>query len=371
MPALSIKDQQKQLTIYKLELINSDSEALDITLLFQSISLTESISNNFVALDINILTEYDIKEFMKMKGEEYLRIIWDSGDNSEIRDYTLRILDYPTQTDVNENILESVFFKCVDERFITLLSESQKYEIYSETLPSVILADMMDKYDIDLDIVASTSESPVTYYWMKDVFEAINDIRYATPDPFIIYQSGKKLIARTYNQLFADNRERFKLHIKNTNIENNEFATRIYNIQFSDLYDAFDIAEDGSGVIIRNKDLFNDVYSETEKLLTQQITKRRKFEPFSNAKYKVNFPNYKYIEDYYLTGFMNADIQYGYSNLKLGMLTNINIPSKLSKESANILSGDWLIYEITHTFDRNLNYKQTLRLINKYLFKQI
>ena len=371
MPTLSIKDEQKQLRIDRILLISDDDTFIDLSLLFTDIIITESMENKFMMGEITLNSEYDIRESSKMLGKSKIKIVWTTGTEYATRSHTFTILDIPHQADIKENVLESLTISFVDERYFKIL-KNEPYEIYTEKTASEILTEMLAEVDITADIETTTTQ--MEYYWMQPMMDCINQVRFANDPPLVLFQQNTAFIGRTWTTLF-ENSSPLEFELTNPNMENktNNKLFLLRNLEFKDIADAESLYDGGLGNKLLTRDIWNKTFSSTDKKLEDSSIVGSKPKSFvtGTIRDRILFPNYKYIEDYILTDYIEADIAHGISSLHVGMMITIDIPSKKFKNRTSVKSGDYLIYELTHRFDRNLNYTQEVVLIKKELFKSL
>ena len=371
MVTLAIKDQEKRLVIDKLILSNSANEFLDLSLLFTSLTITESIDNRFYMAEIVLNSEYELREKMVLKGDEFLKVSWTTDDDlfrKRVNEFKLLRID--GQKDERENLMEKIILTFIDSRYIDLIKKNE-YEIFTNTKPHTIITTMLDKYDIDIDIEDFGSE--IAYYWMNDVFKCLDQVRFSTNTPLVIFQQDNDLIGRKWETLFKQDAALFNVSNINAEVVKEDIYYRLKDISHEDIIDLGDFFEDEVGNKLFVRDYWNKSFTYSNKTLNSNsiITSKKKFETNYTPKVRVNFPDYKFVEDYLLNDYIEAIIPYGNSSLYVGMAIELDIPSKFDKNDTSINSGKYLIYTLTHKFDRNLNYSQEVTLIKKDLFKSI
>ena len=371
MPTLTIKDEKKQLRLDRILLVSDDDTFIDLSLLFTDLVITESIENKFMMGEITLNSEYDIRESSKMLGKSKIKIVWSTGTEYETRSHTFTVLDIPMQADLTENVMETMTISFVDERYFKIL-KNEPYEIFTEETAANILTTMLANVDITANIEATTEL--MEYYWMQPMMKSINQVRFANNPPLVLFQQNNAFIGRTWETLFNNNSP-LEFEIVNPNRENktNDRMFLLRNMEFKDIVDAENLYDGGLGNKLLVRDIWNKTFTSEDKKLEDSSIVTSKQKSFTDGiiRDRVLFPNYKYIEDYILTDYLEADIAHGISSLFVGNVISIDIPSKKFKNATSVKSGNYLIYELTHRFDRNLNYSQEVVLIKKELFKSL
>jgi hypothetical protein len=365
----------KKLEIKTILLINPETKKhIDLIKLFSSFEINESIENKFFTGSIIVNTEYDLREYIEMSGKEEIRIAWSSGDDFYMRDHTFKILNIVQQEEAQENVLETIKIEFVDERYLTMIS-NEPYNIFSGETASSILTTMFDELSITTNI-ESTTET-FSYYWMKEFNQCLNEVRLANSDPLLVFQQNQGIIGKKISTLFNQTAIKFEFGILADKDKRRQLRYNLVkDVSSYNLIDNEDLSDNGYGNKLLVRDYWNKSFIFEDKKLDESSLltgTNLKFDTTGEGvlRNRVNFPDYHFIEDYILTDYVEASLSSPVSTLTVGLLMNIEIPSKYDPNDSSIRSGDYLIYEITHKIDRNFDYSQHVTLIKKELYKSI
>lgn len=376
MVVVKSNNNYAKLTLNEASLVSYDKkEKINITKLIRNISITESLHNVFIHGYIEIEDENDLYEQFIKTCREYVFISWKSHEDNTLRSYYFRIDSIPEILRVREGIIDGFKIKFTHEDYFKLI-EGRYNKSYIEKTQKEILEDIFKEKKISNYEINTTNETYTLYNFQNNCFGFIDDVvRYKGSVPYVLYQKDAVLRYETWKDIFSQNEAKI-LNVETSKKDSDTMEMMISNVIKKDIIDNSEIQITGmNGNVLFEHDIWNNEFTLTDNNITdffntfkgQTIHEKFKVSELKNNVVRNN--NSKFIEDYIVTNFINARLNYGNSDLFVGDLCVIKIMRNSDTKEYSKYSGVWSIYEIEHFIDENFRYTQNIILVKLSFFK--
>lgn len=374
--SIQINNIQNQLIIEKIELIDTNNMTLEITKMFKSLNIVESMSDIFYRGRIIINDERNLVEAFPINGLQKIRIAWRSTQKSIPRNYIFHIIGVETITRVREPILDEVIIDFAHEDYYNMI-----YGLYNKSYidktNGYIVSDILSSSKVKL---TPDVEIDTTQLTLHNVFPSklsfINDVvRFRTDIPYVLFQRHNKIMFKSWKTLFNQT-NKIQLNTRSIESENPTSNLSIKNLIKSDVLNVPDIVLDGIGGYRRFEyDIWNNNYEVNDVELTTYFNKfsSNSIKPkitygtdHNNIKLEINS---KFIEDYIKMNFVTCTIPYADSGLFVGDIVTIPLQTGQDKIEFSKYSGDFVVYRIEHKIGSDMSYSIDLVLVKNFYFK--
>jgi len=366
----TVENQQGNLRLRKIELINYENKYLNIQNLFREIEIIESIGSIWLYGELTIEEQFNYRENFPFIGKEKLHIVWDTGEETTIRDFTFIITAIPNISETKTNEIYKYKLEFIHEDFANFLEAETYKKSFENKTNSYMLETLFSNYNIITENKVLNDTDTYSYIANSyDIIETIEEIEYLSDDPKFIFQRGNNYLIYNIESLFA---QQYVKKLSNVSIitEGDGNRNSIRGISKIEPMMRKDFYEDGiNGYIHYDIDLFEEKYNLND--ISLNVT-NPKFDFVSSKRNVLTLKSSKFIEDYMLTDAIQAQMQIASSDLQIGDLIQLKyFLGQNDQKNISKYSGFYLLYEIVHKIDVNFNYSMLLTLVRKDMSKSL
>jgi len=342
-----------------LTIQHGTNKPLDIKNFFRGMTISENIGNKFTICTVDIVDQYNLTETLPCDGNEIIRISWDAGNYTTVRDLNFFLNSIPKISKGNQQEIMSL--KGISELFIPFIEKVNFRSYQNSITPSSMMTNLFNHYGISLTIEDTQTETKTYLPHRKDVIDTIDDIRFLSDSPGVLFQRDNAMVYSSYENLLAQS-EYYILTNKSMTTGQTSFANSIKKIDLGDVMNRKIASERGMhGYTYFDIDIFEDQFNRTA--ISNSIPEFT----FSNESENImTLKSSSNVEDYIMSNYITAEMQIPISTPILGKLANLKLKkTEIDKRDFSSYSGIYLIYGVLHMIDENLNYKQKIQFVRK------
>lgn len=355
-----VQNQEGTLILYRVVILDSEDNGLDVKNLMRELTITENIITHFTQGRIAFEDQNKLKESLDMKGNEKILISWKTTEDSQLKEMKFFVKNMKSITQKKENEIEEFSFELIDEKFEPLMIKTPIYREWVQKTKKEILTDIFDYYGISFESTSNDNEKIDYLITSDDIVAVIEDILLKGSVPNVLYSKNDKLVHSTYNDLFVVNDVKM---LSTGSLVTELRRGAIKDLTKLDIYDRKEVFDDGiNGYTLFDFNVFEENFEKQD--IELDMTNK-----FIVEKGKQNISvnkNCEHISNYYLMNFLAFELCFPDSDFELGEKVSIQIKSTDTQEDTfSKYSGEYVIAEIKHIIDRNYKYAQILSVISK------